>query len=122
MPLYIYFSKKLNKTVEIVQSMNEPHIYSEGKEIFDRVFQVPQANTDTKLDPFKVSDFIKKTNQKSDNIGSLYDRSKEAALKRSDLAGGVDPIAVNFRKEYSKKRAGRALPVKNGNQYFSDRM
>lgn len=73
-----------------------------------RVATKPRASVDTKMDPFSVKDFVKVTNKK-DTVGSMWDRSKEASLKRAEKEG-TDPVKQNFYDNYAKRRKGRRHP------------
>lgn len=110
MPQYCYSNPETGEYIEIVQKMNDEHVYIDENGLkWDRVFTVPNAGIDTiKLDPFSKKDFLKKT-QKAGTIGSLMDRSKEMAEARKDKEG-FDPVQQNYFKEYSKARGGKAHP------------
>lgn len=74
-----------------------------------RVFTKPQASIDTKMDPYSARDFVKATS-KPGQIGDLWDRSREASMKRADKEGGVDPVREAYFKNYSKRRHGKKHP------------
>ena len=51
MPEYLYEDPETGEKVSVSQGINENHKYNvDGKE-FDRVFTVPNASIDTKIDP-----------------------------------------------------------------------
>lgn len=62
--------------------MNDEHKYFEGEVEWRRVYTVPTASVDNKIDPFSSRDFVEKTGRKRDNYGSLLDRAKDAHLAR----------------------------------------
>jgi hypothetical protein len=68
----------------------------------------PRASIDTKMDPYSSKDFVKATNKKG-TMGDLWDRSKEASLKRADKEG-IDPVKRSFYDDYAKKRKGKRHP------------
>ena len=109
MPYYIF--KYKNKTIEVFQHMNEPHVYIDEFGIqWERVFTKPNAAIDTQADPYSVNDFAKKTNKKG-TIGDLMDQSQELSIKRKDK-DGVDPIREKYYDSWSKRRKGRTHPDK----------
>jgi hypothetical protein len=109
MPLYLFQHPKTKKVVEVVQRISEPHEYSEGGVKFNRVFTVPNASTDTKIDAFSEKDFARKTGNKKGCLGDLFDQAKEASEKRKKVLG-KDPVEEKFWKNWSKKRGGRKPP------------
>lgn len=74
-----------------------------------RVASNPQASFDTKMDPYSAADFVKATNKRG-VVGDLWDRSKEASLKRADKEGGRDPVKQQFYDAYAKRRKGKRHP------------
>lgn len=112
MPIYLYQHPKTKKTKEVIQGMVEEHTFVDDKGVkWNRIFTVPQAVVDGRINPFSEADFVKKTgNGKNQKVGDLWDRSKELSEKRAAKNGGVDPIKDKFLKEYSKKRKGKPHP------------
>lgn len=106
MPIYLFKNPKTGKVKEIIQSMNEEHIYSEDGLQWERVFTIPQSNIDTRIDPFSEADFKNKTAGKRETLGDLMDRSKELSEKRQRSAG-TDPVQKKFFEDYSKKTNGK---------------
>jgi len=113
MPLYTYEHPETGETLDIVQGMNDKHVYigQDGIE-WNRVFSVPQANIDSSIDPFSNQAFIEKTAKNKGSYGDLMDRSKEMSIKREDKLG-YDPVKSKYFKEYSKKRRGIKHPLDN---------
>jgi hypothetical protein len=104
MPSYLYRHPKSGKTVEIFQSVNEPHIYSENGVEFERVWTVPQASFDTNIDPFSSQAFVEKTGKPNKiTVGDLWDRSAELSAKRKEKLGR-DPIKEKHEKQYKADR------------------
>ena len=113
MPIYLYFNTETQEHREVYQKMDDPHEYfvENGEEKnWKRVFTVPQASIDAKIDPFNTRDFVSKTGGKKGTYGDLLDKSAELSQKRADLAGGKDPIKEKYFSDYSQKRRGAKHP------------
>ncbi len=107
MPRYNYQHPKTQEVIEIIQSMNEDHVYIDKDGLkWNRLFTPPQMSFDVKCDPNSVQDFVKVTN-KPGTYGDLWDRSAELSAKRADKNGGIDPVKEQYFKEYSEKRNGQ---------------
>lgn len=107
MPIYIYQNPKTNEYVEVIQSMNDTHVYfdDDGLE-WKRVFIPSQLNTESSINPWDKNDFVEKTKNTKGSYGDMLDRSAELSSKRADQNGGIDPIKQKYFSEYSKKRGG----------------
>lgn len=70
-----------------------------------RVLTVPNAASNTTLDPYSAKDFNKSLDGKNVKIGDLWDASKEASDKRAAKEGN-DPIKQKFYRDYAKERKG----------------
>jgi len=112
MPTYLYQSPKTGEIKEIIQRISEPHEYKEGNVVWRRVFTVPNAATDTKLNIFSSQDFAEKTKNKKGTLGDLFDRSREASEARERKIG-KDPVKEKYWKNWSKARRGRKPPTLN---------
>jgi hypothetical protein len=99
--IYIYEHPFEGRQVEVSQGMNEVHEYFEDGVKWNRVFTVPNATVDAKIDPFSSKAFLEKTNKKG-SMGDLIDRSKEMSEKRKEKAG-YDPILKKEVDIYKKK-------------------
>lgn len=106
MPSYIYKNPETEEYVEVVQSMNDEHVFSKDGVKYQRVFTVPNAAITTRIDPFSQSQFARATD-KNGTMGDLFDRSAEMSSKRADLNGGVDPVKEKYFKDYEKKTKGK---------------
>jgi predicted nucleic acid-binding Zn ribbon protein len=98
MPLYIYLNSETQEYVEIFQKMNDVKEYfgENGDETtWKRIFTVPNASFDSKIDPFKASEFARKTGSKKGTYGDLLDKSAELSQQRADIVGGVDPVKIH---------------------------
>ena len=113
MPIYLYQNQKTKEVREVLQSMNEKHVYfgESGKEKnWDRIFTIPTASIDTKQDPFNQNQFLDRTKNKKGTYGNMLDYSKELSEKRASITGGKDPIKEQYYKQYSKDRRGAKHP------------
>ncbi len=111
MPIYIYQNPETNKTIEVLQSMTEEHVYVDEKGLeWKRVFVPSQLATESSIDPWSENQFVEKTRNSKGNYGDLLDRSAELSSKRANENGGVDPIKQKYFKDYSKKRGGAKHP------------
>jgi predicted nucleic acid-binding Zn ribbon protein len=114
MPLYIYLNSETQEYVEIFQKMNDVKEYfgENGDETtWKRIFTVPNASFDSKIDPFKASEFARKTGSKKGTYGDLLDKSAELSQQRADIVGGVDPVKAKYFEDYSKTRRGGKHPL-----------
>lgn len=113
MPVYQYQHPEHPIVIEVVQSMKERHVYidDEGVE-WRRVFTVPQASQNTKIDAFSSDEFVLKTKEKGMTIGQLWDESKVLSEKRAKV-GGKDPVKEKYFKNYKKRRRGIKHPQDN---------
>lgn len=109
MPIYQYMHPVTEAIIEVVQSMNDVHEYSEDGVVFKRVWSKPQAAFDTHVDPHSAKDFVKAT-RKKDTMGGIWDRSADLSNERASRNGGVDPVKQGFYNEWSAKRKGQLHP------------
>ena len=101
MATYTFQHPKTGKTIEIVQPMNEKHIYvdQDGLE-WARVWHPVSFAFDTKVDPHDPKAFVKKT-EKGGTIGDIMDLSKEMSERRGGDKN--DEVKVKNTKEKEKK-------------------
>jgi hypothetical protein len=114
-PLYTYENPKTKKRIDVVQSMREEHVYIDEKGVeWKRVFTIPQASIDTKINPESANDFINKTGSKKGSYGDLLDASKEASLAR-EKRYGKDPLKEKAIKKWKKETGKKIHPseIKN---------
>jgi hypothetical protein len=106
MPLYTYEHPETGETKDILEKMNDAHVYigKDGLE-WKRIFYAPNSNIDTQLDPFDSKAFVDKTGKNKGTMGEMMDRSREMSEKRKDKLG-YDPVQKKYFKEYSEKRNG----------------
>lgn len=110
MGLYIFQNPAdENEVVEIVQGMNEKHEFVKDGISWVRVFTAPLASVDTSIDPLSARDFASKTANKKETLGDIWDRSREAAIKREQIVG-KDTVKEKFYENWSKTRRNRLHP------------
>ena len=107
MPTYIYKHPTKELYKEVIQSMNDEHVYFDDDNLeWKRVWVNPQLNTESSIDPFNNNAFIEKTGNMKGSYGDLVNYSKELSEKRKSVHGGVDPVQQKYFKDYSSKRNG----------------
>lgn len=109
MAIYLFEKESTGEVKEVFQNMNDEHVYfgENGKEKdWHRIFTVPTASIDSKLDPFNANQYVRATANKKGTYGDLLNKSGELSEQRAALSGGIDPIKENYYKEYSKNRRG----------------
>lgn len=113
MPIYTYLNSETEEYRDVVQKMSDVHEYSGecGDETtWKRIFTVPNASFDAKINPFKAEEFARKTGSKKGTYGDLLDKSAELSHQRAEIAGGVDPVKAKYFENYSKSRRGSKHP------------
>ena len=106
MPIYIYQHPQTEEYIEVIQGMNEDHVYSDESGVeWTRIFTTPNMAMDLEVDPFNQNQFLEKT-KAGGTMGDMWDRSAEMSAKRADKAGGRDPYRNKYFKKYSKDRGG----------------
>lgn len=110
MPVYIFTHPETGERKEIVQAMNDEHIYVDEEGVtWNREWTLPNAQVDVELDPFDGKAFAEKTKNQKGTVGDLWDQSKEMSEKRKAQLG-YDPVKKKYLEKYSKDRMGRRLP------------
>jgi len=111
MPLYTYENPDTGETVDVLQSMNEEHSYTDQNGLkWKRVYLIPNASVDSQIDANSSTAFIDATKNKKGTYGDLLDKSRELSEKRAKTYGGSDPIKEKFFKDYSANRKGAIHP------------
>ena len=114
MPIYVYKHPEKEEYIEVLQGMNDEHVYVDEKGVeWKRVFYSPQASIDSQTDPFDNHAFVNNTGNKKGTYGDIMDHSKEMSQKRKDKLG-YDPVQKKYFQEYSKKRRGLKHPLDRG--------
>tara|TARA_R100000008_G_C3583597_1_gene170425 strand:+ start:331 stop:672 length:342 start_codon:yes stop_codon:yes gene_type:complete len=106
MPEYIYKNPETGEEVTVWQSIHEEHTYEIDGIEYNRVYTIPNASIDTKIDPNSPKEFREKA---KGTIGELWDQSKELSEKR-EKQQGEDPVKKKFFSDYAKERKGAKHP------------
>ena len=110
MPIYVYKHPDEEEFREVLQGMNDEHVYEEEDVEWKRVFLSPNAAIDNSIDPFNNQQFIDATYKKKGTVGNMIDLSAELSSKRAEKAGGIDPVKEKFYSNYAKERGGAEHP------------
>ena len=103
MPIYIYKHPEEELYEEVVQGMNDPHVFSKDGVEWQRVFLSPNASISSNDDPFNSNNFVEKTANMKGTIGDMMDYSAELSEKRASKSGGEDPVKNKLFKDYEKR-------------------
>lgn len=110
MPIYLYQNPNTGEIKEVIQSVHDIHEYKEKDVKWNRIFTLPQVNTQEKLNATSTEkDFARITKNQKGSIGDLWDQSKELSSKREKVYG-KDPVKEKYFKDWSKKRKGKIHP------------
>lgn len=115
MPIYLYKNKDTEEVREVLQKMDEKHVYfGEDGEEWERVWTVPNASIDSlsNCDPFDKRSHVEKTGNMKGTIGDLWNASREMSEKRAEKIGAEDPVKRKFFDKYQKQ---------NKTKHFADR-
>jgi hypothetical protein len=110
MPIYVYKHPEKEEYIEVLQGMNDEHVYEKDGLAWERVFLAPNASIDSAVDPFNGRQFVETTANRKGTVGDMLDYSKELSERRADKNGGVDPVKQNYFKKYSDARGGAKHP------------
>jgi len=121
MPSYIFQHPKTEEYIEILQKMNEPHVYVDDSGVeWNRVFTIPNAlisdnliNADT-----TSKEFARKTSEKNYTLGDMWDLSAELSEKRKRV-NGKDLTKEKAKKDYERKTGKPHPQAKKGGGTFS---
>lgn len=107
MPIYIFENPSTGEIKEVVQRMNDDHVHIDdsGQE-WKRVWVPFNFSIDGKINPWSKEEFNTAAENKNYTLGEMWDRSAEMSAARAEKEGGVDPVAREWKKDYSKKRKG----------------
>ena len=111
MPFYTYINPDTEEVIDVVQSINENHVYFDKNGLeWRRVFTVPEVNTHGTLKADTTEkQFSDYTRNQKGSMGDLYDRSAELSEKRKKIYG-KDPVKKKYFNDWSKKRKGKVHP------------
>ena len=111
MPVYSYEHPRTGETIDIVQSMDEQHVYVDELGVqWSRIFSPCQLNTTGRIDPWDKNSFMNTTGDSKGSLGDIMDRSKEMSDARAEQCGGEDPVKKKFYRNYAKRRNGAKHP------------
>mgnify|MGYP001601339371 CR=1 FL=1 len=108
--VYIFENPETGEVTEVVQTFDEPHVYSRDGVKWNRVWTAPNAAIDSRIDPFDSARFVDKTANGKLRLGDLWDQSRDLSEKRKDKLG-YDPIKEKHLKQ-SKLDRSPPPPVK----------
>lgn len=97
MPLYSYKHPEKEEYIEIVQTMNEEHVYVDKQGVqWQRIFLIPNAAISSKIDGSQEN-FNSYFDNKKGTFGDAFDASKEAAEKEQKYTD-----TIQFKKSFLK--------------------
>lgn len=112
MPYYEFFNDETKESVDVFFHMNDNKVYNgeDGTEIgqWRRVFTVPRASIDTKLDPRDKNSFVRRT-EKYTRVGDFQSLSRDLSEQRA-AKDGKDGVKEAWLKNYSAERLGKKHP------------
>ena len=123
MPIYMYRHPDTEEVIEVIQTMNEEHVYVDEKNTeWKRVFCASQISSNKICDPWNNADFVNQTKNMKGSVGDMMDKSAEMSEMRAKQNGGVDPVREKIHSDYSKTRGGMKDPAKNsGKKVFENK-
>ncbi len=113
MPIYIYKHPEEDIYEEVVQGMNDPHVFSKDGIEWQRVFLSPNAAISSSDDPFSSNAFVEKTANMKGTFGDMMDYSAELSQKRAEKSGGEDPLKKKMFSDYEKRVGKKHFADKN---------
>lgn len=118
MPIYLFEHPKTKQIKEILQTMNEEHVYIDDKGIkWNRVFTKPQASIDTQIDANSSKEFVAKTAKRGMTVGEMMDLSAELSDKRGGMTG-KDEVRDKAEKAYKEKTGKRHPHAKKQSTFY----
>ncbi|MBT7437857.1 MAG: hypothetical protein HN786_04465 [Cellvibrionales bacterium] len=123
MPIYMYMHPETEEVIEVVQTMNEDHVYVDERNTeWKRVFCTSQISSNKICDPWNNADFVNQTKNMKGSVGDMMDKSAEMSEMRARQNGGIDPVKEKMHSDYSKTRGGMQDPTKNaGKKVFENK-
>lgn len=112
MPQYLFEHPNTGEVIEIVQKMNDAHIYTDLNGVeWKRVFVNPKISFDTNIGVHSEKDFVQKTMNKNYTVGDLWEKSSELSEKRKEKEG-FDKVKEKAMSDYEKKTNGKKHPAR----------
>ena len=103
MPLYVFKHPEKDVVVEVVQKMQETHVFIDDKGTeSERVWDPPNTSMDANQLDGSQESFMKYTENKKGTIGDLWDVSRECSEKRVQKYGR-DTVKEKHFKKYEEK-------------------
>ena len=119
MPLYSFFSESKNEYRDVFFHMNDEKNYcgEDGTEAGEwrRIYTVPTASIDTRIDPNNRNEFIRRTD-KYKTVGDMLSASSEMSEKRM-VKDGKDVVREKFFEDYSRRTKGKPHPQSMPKKY-----
>lgn len=113
MPLYTYKHPEKEKYVDVVQSMNQDHTFTDEQGLqWERVFVNPNTSIGSRIDGSEEN-FKSYFDNKKGTLGDAWDVSREASEKRKQKYGH-DPVQKQYYEQYSSNRQGKKHISDNG--------
>lgn len=109
MPLFDFQHSETLEVHEVFFHMNDNKVYKgingDEEDKWVRLYHVPLASIDTKLDPYNKEQFVRRT-EKYSTVGDHLAKSKELSDIRAQR-NEVDPLKRQFFDKYAADRGGR---------------
>lgn len=110
MPSYLFCNPDdESKIVEVVMSVHDKHELVKDGKVWNRIFTIPSAQIDAKLDANDPKSFVRYTSSRRGTVGEIMDLSAECSEKRAGQSK-QDPVKQKFYENYSQKRKGQLHP------------
>ena len=106
MGLYIFENNITHEVKDFFFHMND----EKKVDGWTRLYTIPTASIDTKINPNSANSFIDQTRKKNYSIGDLWSKSAELSEKRGGDAN--DPVKKKALDSY-KKKTGKSHPSLN---------
>lgn len=106
MPIYIYKHPDEEQYIEVVQRMNDEHVFFDEEGIqWKRVLTPPQVSAERigTINPFDTNKATEITGRRKGTIGDLWDASRELSEKREQKLGHEDPVKRSYFDKYQNK-------------------
>lgn len=115
MPIYLFQNQETAEIREVFFRMNDDKNYrgENGNENnWKRVFTIPTASVDGKVDAYSSNSFVEVTSKKRGTVGDILDLSAELSEKRAASSlDGQDPVKKKYFDKYKKDRFGKDHPL-----------
>jgi hypothetical protein len=103
MPEYIYKHPEREEYIELIQSVNDEHVFHDEDGLkWDRSYTPINFSTHSKIDAFDKVAFTDKTGKMKGTYGDMLDYSKELSIEREERLG-YDPVKKSYFEKYEKE-------------------